>query len=152
MANNVERLSRLGQSIWLDYIERRMLTSGELDTRIGEGLLGMTSNPTIFEKAIGGSDDYDAALRRVARSGASAERIGRRYLATLAQDIDSARLLTMSPVLARALQTARHDPGTAARELRQAVDVDFHRADTVVVDGWILAATEARLCAVIALA
>jgi transaldolase len=75
MANNVERLSRLGQSIWLDYIERRMLTSGELDTRIGEGLLGMTSNPTIFEKAIGGSDDYDAALRRVARSGASAERI-----------------------------------------------------------------------------
>jgi len=86
------------------------------------------------------------------RCRASAERIGRRYLATLAQDIDSARLLTMSPVLARALQTARHDPGTAARELRQAIDVDFHRADTVVVDGWILAATEARLCAVIALA
>lgn len=75
MANNVQRLARLGQSIWFDNIERRLVTSGGLDALIGQGLLGMTSNPTIFEKAIGGSSDYDEALRRLVASGASAEEI-----------------------------------------------------------------------------
>jgi transaldolase len=75
MANNVQRLARLGQSVWFDNIERRLLTSGGLDALIGDGLLGMTSNPTIFEKAIGGSADYDAALRRLVAAGASAEEI-----------------------------------------------------------------------------
>lgn len=71
MANNVQRLARLGQSIWFDNIERRMLGSGALDALVAEGLLGMTSNPTIFEKAVAGSADYDPALRRLAAAGAS---------------------------------------------------------------------------------
>jgi len=75
MANNVQRLARLGQSIWLDFIERRMLSDGRLDALIAEGLLGMTSNPTIFEKAISKSGDYDDSLRRLARQGASAEEV-----------------------------------------------------------------------------
>ena len=75
MANNVQRLARLGQSIWFDNIERRLIGSGGLDALIAEGLLGMTSNPTIFEKAIGGSADYDGALRRLVAAGASAEEI-----------------------------------------------------------------------------
>jgi transaldolase len=75
VANNVQRLARLGQSIWFDNIERRLLTSGGLDGLIAEGLLGMTSNPTIFEKAIGGSADYDEAVGRLARRGAGAEEI-----------------------------------------------------------------------------
>jgi transaldolase len=73
--NNIQRLARLGQSIWLDNIERRLLTSGGLDALIFEGLLGMTSNPTIFEKAIGGSADYDESVTRLARSGAGSEEI-----------------------------------------------------------------------------
>ena len=62
--NPVKELQRHGQSIWLDYIRRSLITSGELQRLVEEdGLRGVTSNPTIFEKAIAGSTDYDAALR-----------------------------------------------------------------------------------------
>src|SRR6266516_1893026 len=64
----VQALLDLGQSVWLDYLRRGMLQSGELQRMIDDGLRGMTSNPTIFEHAIGGSTDYDAALSRVAAS------------------------------------------------------------------------------------
>ncbi|MDX2344829.1 MAG: transaldolase [Acidimicrobiia bacterium] len=52
-----------GQSVWLDFIRRDMLVSGELDTMVADGIRGLTSNPTIFQKAIGGSDAYDDAIR-----------------------------------------------------------------------------------------
>jgi transaldolase len=62
--NPLRRLEQFGQSIWLDYIRRQMITSGELKRLIDEdGLKGMTSNPAIFEKAIAGSTDYDEAIR-----------------------------------------------------------------------------------------
>src|SRR6058998_2568957 len=64
----MQALLELGQSVWLDYLRRGMLQSGELQRLIDDGLRGMTSNPTIFEHAIGGSTDYDAALSRVAAS------------------------------------------------------------------------------------
>jgi transaldolase len=55
----LHELHQLGQSIWLDYIRRSLLTSGGLEARIEQGVRGMTSNPTIFDKAIANSDDYD---------------------------------------------------------------------------------------------
>jgi len=64
----MQALLDLGQSVWLDYLRRGMLQSGELQRMIDDGLRGMTSNPTIFEHAIGGSTDYDDALSRVAAS------------------------------------------------------------------------------------
>src|SRR5258705_12614969 len=64
----MQTLLELGQSVWLDYLRRGMLRSGELQSLIDDGLRGMTSNPTIFEHAIGGSTDYDDALRTVASS------------------------------------------------------------------------------------
>jgi transaldolase len=64
-------LLELGQSIWLDYLRRGMLRSGELAGLIAAGLRGMTSNPTIFEQAIGGSADYDEALAKMAGSSRS---------------------------------------------------------------------------------
>ncbi len=64
-------LLELGQSVWLDYLRRGMLRSGELAGLIASGLRGMTSNPSIFEQAIGGSTDYDDALARVAGSNRS---------------------------------------------------------------------------------
>lgn len=73
--NNIQQLAELGQSIWIDNIQRKMLTGGGLRQMIDEGLLGMTSNPTIFEKAIAGSTDYDAALWPLVRQGFSAEQI-----------------------------------------------------------------------------
>ena len=58
-ANPLKSLLEYGQSPWMDYIRRDLLTSGGLKKMIQEdGLMGMTSNPTIFEKAITGSKDY----------------------------------------------------------------------------------------------
>ena len=62
--NTVQELQKLGQSIWLDFIRRTLVTSGELQQLVDAGLRGMTSNPTIFEKAIAGSCDYDEAIRK----------------------------------------------------------------------------------------
>lgn len=63
VANPLRELQSFGQSVWLDYIRRDLLASGELKRLIEEdGLKGMTSNPAIFEKAIGGSKDYAGAL------------------------------------------------------------------------------------------
>lgn len=60
MTNPLRQLSEFGQSVWYDNIQRTMITSGQLKTMIAEdGLKGITSNPTIFEKAINGSKDYD---------------------------------------------------------------------------------------------
>ena len=57
--NPLKQLLKYGQSVWLDYIRRNLITSGELKRLIDEdGLRGMTSNPSIFEKAIAGSTDY----------------------------------------------------------------------------------------------
>jgi transaldolase/glucose-6-phosphate isomerase len=69
--NTIQKTYELGQSIWLDDIRRSLLTSGELDRLINLGLTGMTSNPTIFEKAITGSSDYDGDLIRLAGKGLS---------------------------------------------------------------------------------
>lgn len=64
--NPLKALQLEGQSIWLDYIRRSLMTSGELNRLLEEdGLRGMTSNPTIFEKAINGSADYDESLRKL---------------------------------------------------------------------------------------
>jgi transaldolase len=73
--NTIQQLAELGQSIWIDNIQRRMLTGGGLRQMIDEGLLGMTSNPTIFEKAIAGTSDYDAALWPLVRQGMTTEQI-----------------------------------------------------------------------------
>jgi transaldolase len=76
MTNPLVDLGRLGQSIWYDYITRDLMASGALGRLIEhDGLAGMTSNPTIFEQAISGSNDYDADIRRLATKGHRAEAI-----------------------------------------------------------------------------
>lgn len=65
--NRLQRLHDAGQSIWLDFIERGMLHDGGLQRRIADDVLtGMTSNPTIFEKALAEGDVYDAQIRESA--------------------------------------------------------------------------------------
>jgi transaldolase/transaldolase/glucose-6-phosphate isomerase len=74
--NPLVRLGELGQSPWYDYITRDLVTAGELARLIAEdGLRGMTSNPTIFEKAIAGSRLYDEEIRALTDSGRSAQEI-----------------------------------------------------------------------------
>ena len=64
MSNPLIEVHKYGQSIWDDNIRRGILTSGELKAMVdNDGLLGVTSNPSIFEKAVVGSDDYDGDLQ-----------------------------------------------------------------------------------------
>ncbi len=68
MSNPLRALEAEGQAVWLDYVHRRILENGELKRLIEEdGLTGLTSNPAIFEKAIGDGDAYDAQLLALAR-------------------------------------------------------------------------------------
>jgi transaldolase/transaldolase/glucose-6-phosphate isomerase len=74
--NPLVRLGELGQSPWYDYITRDLVTTGELARLIAEdGLRGMTSNPTIFDKAIAGSRLYDEDIRAEADAGRSPQQI-----------------------------------------------------------------------------
>lgn len=65
-------LLELGQSVWLDYIRRGMVRDGQLEDLVARGLRGLTSNPSIFEKAIAGSDEYDDELRAAIAEDATA--------------------------------------------------------------------------------
>ncbi len=69
--NALQQAGTLGQGIWHDNIRRGLITSGELQHLISLGLTGLTSNPTIFEKAVAGSTDYDALLVAQASDGRS---------------------------------------------------------------------------------
>ena len=62
--NSLQRLNAAGQSIWLDFIDRPMLRNGDLQRRIrDDALTGMTSNPSIFEKALAEGTEYDDQIR-----------------------------------------------------------------------------------------
>ena len=76
MNPNTDKLHRLGLRLWLDNITREMLRTGALARYIAElSVTGLTSNPTIFEHAIGGSTDYDVAIQKCAALGESDEGI-----------------------------------------------------------------------------
>ncbi len=83
----LHELANLGQAIWIDYIRRSFITSGDLQALIDEGVRGVTSNPSIFEKAIAGSSDYDPDLHRLVDEGRSVEEI---YEALTQDDIRQA--------------------------------------------------------------
>src|SRR5512143_212239 len=80
-------LEKFGQAVWLDFISRSLIASGEMANLVASGVQGMTSNPAIFEKAIGGSSDYDAEMQRLAKAGKSADAI---YETLAIKDIQSA--------------------------------------------------------------
>lgn len=83
----LRQLYELGQSIWLDNISRHLIASGELQRLVDEGVQGMTSNPTIFEKAIAGSADYDAQMTELARQGKSTRDV---FIGLAVKDIQNA--------------------------------------------------------------
>ena len=86
--NPLKKLTELGQAPWLDDIRRSLIESGDLDKLIEEdGLRGITSNPSIFEKAIADSDEYDDAVRELAKAGKEVQEI---YFETATKDIRDA--------------------------------------------------------------
>src|SRR5215213_951674 len=88
MSNHLVEVMQAGQSIWYDNIRRAMLDTGDLAKKVEEDdLRGVTSNPTIFEKAITGSTDYDEQMRSLVQMGASVTEI---YEALVLADIGRA--------------------------------------------------------------
>ncbi len=86
--NPLLELNSFGQSVWLDYIRRDFITSGGLQKlMIEDGLAGMTSNPAIFEKAIGGGNEYSAAIGTLKAKGLGATEL---YEALAVEDIQTA--------------------------------------------------------------
>ncbi len=73
--SKLDDLAELGQSIWLDFIHRDLLTSGQLDDLVTQGLRGMTSNPSIFDQAISHGDAYDDEIKALVASGKSIQEI-----------------------------------------------------------------------------
>src|SRR5437660_8385802 len=131
--NPLLELQKAGQSIWLDYIRRNLITSGELQRLIDEdGLRGMTSNPSIFEKAIAGSTDYADLLEQLHAQHKSTDEIYERIAIRDIQDAADLLLpvykatnrrdgyvsLEVSPRLARSTQQTIEE----ARRLWKAVD------------------------------
>src|SRR5262249_1009080 len=97
--NPLRELHDYGQSVWLDYIRRSLITSGELQRLIDEdGLAGVTSNPAIFEKAVTGSTDYAEAL---AQSTAAAREDPKAVFEALAIDDIQAAADVLRPVYQR---------------------------------------------------
>jgi transaldolase len=87
--SNLHKLSALGQSVWIDYLSRDLIETGELARMMDEdAVVGVTSNPTIFQKAISQGNRYDAQLKEVLESGEDdAKEI---FLQLSSRDIDSA--------------------------------------------------------------
>ena len=93
--NSIQQLGRLGQSVWYDNMYRALIETGELQRMIDTGVTGLTSNPTIFEKAISSSDDYDESLVAHARRNDDPQHL---FEALAVEDIRAAADL-LRPVL-----------------------------------------------------
>ncbi len=68
----LKEVQKLGQSVWLDFIQRGLITSGQLKQLVADGVSGMTSNPSIFHKAITQGQDYDEAIKSILKSSPDA--------------------------------------------------------------------------------
>ncbi len=130
----LRELARQGQSVWFDYIRRSLLTSGEFRRLLADGVVGVTSNPTIFEKAISGSSDYEESLRDLVSQGKKDEDIFQSLaladirmaaeqlhpIYDLTEGRDGYVSLELPPALANDTQGSI----TAARRLWRALNVD----------------------------
>ncbi len=85
--SKLQQVAGLGQAIWLDYIHRSLIASGGLKALVDEGLRGVTSNTTIFDRAIAQSADYDQDLLRLAEMGKTVDEI---YEALVLDDVGQA--------------------------------------------------------------
>jgi len=121
-------LSAIGTSAWLDSLSRSMLETGELAALIEDGVVGVTANPAIIEKAILGSDDYDAALARLADRPRTAVEL----YETLAIDDVRAAADVLRPVHERSGGLN----GYASLEVAPAIDHDVERTVASVQDLW----------------
>ena len=122
MIEAIRELARHGQSVWYDGLKRDLIRSGALARLVEDGVRGLTTNPSIYEKAIGGTHDYDADIASLAARGHDAKAI---YEAVAIQDLRAAADL-LRPVW---------DATNGMRDLRDHLIFDLG-VDSV--RGWIL--------------
>ena len=120
--NNLKTLWNLGQSPWYDNIDRNILQNGKLKELIDKGVTGVTSNPSIFEKAVNSSSIYDETVLSLSKQGKSVQEI---YDIVTVQDIQSAADLL------RGVYALEEGPSVqeASHDLRACHDVLLRRAD-----------------------
>ena len=129
MSNPLFRLHDLGQSAWYDDITRSLVRGDGLQKLIDDyAVVGMTTNPSIFEKAIGESEEYDGDLRRLAETGASAEDI---FMDLALDDVEHA-LDTLTP----AYQGSEHVDGRVSMEVLASLAHDTEGTQAMVRDIW----------------
>jgi len=128
MKNQVQQLLDAGQSVWLDNVRRSMFASGELARLIENGLRGMTSNPTIFEKAIGAGNDYDEQLRTLIGSEKSAE--------ALFWDLAIADIQSACDAFADLYQSSGGNDGFVSLEVSPLLAHDTAGTSAMVEDLW----------------
>jgi transaldolase len=112
----LHKLAELGQAIWLDYISRSFITCGELQELVDQGLRGVTSNPSIFEKAIAGSADYDEDLNRLVRAG--------RSVAEIYEDLAMADIRSAADILRSVYEKSKGADGFVSLEVNPALAHD----------------------------
>lgn len=116
MPSATQRLLELGQSVWLDFLGRDLLNSGRLQRMVEAGdVTGITSNPTIFEKAISSSDTYDDDLAALARAGESDP-----YLAFVTLAVDDVR--RACDILRPAYENANGGDGFVSLEIPPGIE------------------------------
>ncbi len=125
----LEALRRQGQSIWIDNIARSMLNSGELRRLAWEDrVAGITSNPTIFEKAMGHGPEYEQPARKLAEQGKSAEQI---YWALAIEDIQGA-----ADIMRATYDLTDGGDGYVSLECAPAVANDTQATIDMTIDLW----------------
>src|ERR1700729_4589225 len=126
---NLRRLAEAGSSPWLDLLRRSLVTGGELARMVAEdSVRGVTANPSIFEKAILGSQDYDADLAEMAREELSAQEI---YERLAVKDVQLA-----CDVLRGAWEAEHHDDGFASLEVAPGIAHDSALSLDAARDFW----------------
>jgi transaldolase len=106
------RLAAHGQSVWIDFLSRRFVSDGDLGALVDQGVVGVTSNPTIFQGAIADGDAYDEQLREVLKSETEPKEV---FLALATQDIQAA---------CDVLRPVWNDAGENARDGWVSLEVD----------------------------
>ena len=136
MTNSLKALSEQGQSAWIDYLSRPLVRDGDLARLIDDGIVGVTSNPTIFQSAISSSDEYDDQLREVLASESDAKEV---FLALAHDDVCAACDL-LDPVFER--EGRRATAGCHSRSTRISPMTRMRpRGGAAACTRWSIAAT-----------
>src|ERR1700688_1182059 len=121
--NPLREVQASGVSIWLDYMRRNLITAGQLQQMIEEdGLSGITSNPTIFEKAISAGSEYDSPIQKILRNAPEIDS------ATLFEQIEVEDIRLAADVLRPIYDRTNGDDGFVSIEVNPHLAYDTKRS------------------------